>query len=73
MAHLTTNQLRMLGTVAKRAADLRKISEQYRRLLIDFAMMETPLVDVDADQVFVTDAGRAMLDAAPAAPKPEGE
>lgn len=45
-----------VGTV-----DLRKISEPFRQRLIDLAMMEPPLVDVDADRVTLTDAGRAEL------------
>jgi hypothetical protein len=37
--------------------DLRKISEPMRQRLIDLAMEEPPLVDVDADRVFLTQAG----------------
>lgn len=39
--------------------DLRKVSEAMRQRLIDLAMREPPLVDVEADRVFLTDAGRA--------------
>lgn len=42
--------------------DLRDISPAMRERLIDLAMQEPPLIDVDADQVFVTDAGKAVLD-----------
>jgi hypothetical protein len=38
--------------------DLRGTSEAMRQRLIDLAMMEPPLVDVDADRVFLTAAGR---------------
>lgn len=42
--------------------DLRKISEPMRQRLIDLGMMEPPLVDVDADRVFITAAGSAYID-----------
>lgn len=45
--------------------DLRKISEAMRQKAIDLGMMEPPLLDVDADRVFITDAGRAALEAQP--------
>lgn len=41
--------------------DLREISEPMRQRLIDLAMDEPALVDVDADQVFLTDAGKNAL------------
>lgn len=41
--------------------DLRTISEPLRQRLIDLAMEEPPLVDVDADRVFLTKAGRAEV------------
>ena len=41
--------------------DLRKVSEPMRQRLIDLAMQEPPLVDVDADRVSITDAGRAFM------------
>lgn len=47
-----------VGTV-----DLRKISEPMRQRLIDLGMEDPPLVDVDADRVFLTDAGRAAVTA----------
>lgn len=45
--------------------DLRKIGEPMRQRLIDLAMEEPPLVDVDADRVFLTEAGKAITSAAP--------
>jgi hypothetical protein len=48
LRHLAEN-----GTI-----DLRKISEPMRQRLIDLAMMEPPLVDVDADRVSLTQAGQ---------------
>lgn len=41
--------------------DLRKISEPMRQRLIDLAMEDPQLVDVDADRVYLTDAGHAAL------------
>lgn len=41
-----------------RTLDLRKVSEPMRQRLIDLAMMEPPLVDVDADRVYLTQAGQ---------------
>lgn len=41
--------------------DLRHVSEPLRQRLIDLAMLEPPLVDVDADRVFITAAGRAVI------------
>lgn len=40
--------------------DLRKISEPMRQRLIDLGMEEPPLVEVDADRVRLTAAGRAI-------------
>lgn len=53
------NLLRHLAEVG--AMDLRKISEPTRQRLIDLAMEDPPLVDVDADRVFLTAAGRQSL------------
>jgi hypothetical protein len=39
--------------------DLRDISEPMRQALIDLAMMEPALVDVDGGRVFLTVAGHA--------------
>ena len=61
MRKLNAIQVALLGNVAKRGADLRKVSEQYRQHLITFGMMEPPLVDVDADRVTINAAGRAAL------------
>lgn len=41
--------------------DLRKISEPTRQRLIDLGMMEPPLVDVDADRVSLTEAGKSAV------------
>jgi len=51
----------LLQYVANADVDLRKISEPTRQRLIDMAMTEPPLVDVDADRVFLTDDGRSAL------------
>lgn len=49
LEHLAT-----VGTV-----DLRRISEPMRQRLIDLAMEEPPLVEVDADRVSLSEAGRS--------------
>lgn len=41
--------------------DIRQISESYRQKAIDLGMMEPPLVNIDADQMRVTDAGQQWL------------
>lgn len=41
--------------------DLRRVSEPTRQRLIELAMEEPPLVDVDADRVFLTAAGRSLI------------
>jgi hypothetical protein len=43
--------------------DLRTVSEPMRQKLIELGMAEPPLVDVDADRVFITKAGREYLTA----------
>lgn len=50
-------------------SDLRRVTERWRQKLIDLrqklidlGMREPPLVDVDADRVSITAAGRAELD-----------
>lgn len=48
--------LRHLAEVGQ--VDLRKVSEPFRQRPIDLVMMDPPLVDVDADRVFLTDAGK---------------
>ena len=40
--------------------DLRQVSEALRQRLIDMAMNDDPLVRVDADRVYLTEAGRAF-------------
>jgi hypothetical protein len=50
--------------------DLRFVSEPLRQRLIDLAMMDPPLVDVDADQVFLTRAGRELLHKTITEPQP---
>lgn len=55
-AHVMALQFVERGTV-----DLRRISEPTRQKVIDLGMMEPPLVDVDADRVFITRAGRLAL------------
>lgn len=41
--------------------DLRSVGEKLRQGLIDLGMREPPLVDVDADRVYLTQAGREAL------------
>lgn len=41
--------------------DLREISEPMRQKIIDLAMMEPPLVSVDADKVFLTGHGYVKI------------
>lgn len=54
-------QLAALEFVAERRVDLREISEPMRQRIIDLAMVEPPLVEVDADQVALTEVGAATL------------
>lgn len=51
--------LRLLGNV--REVDLRQVSDVMRQRLIDLAMQEPPLVDIDADRIFLTEAGKSAL------------
>lgn len=44
-----------------RSVDLREISEPMRQAIIDLGMMEPPLVEVDADQVFLNGHGHQYL------------
>lgn len=55
----------MLDRVREFGADLRKLSELRRQVIITLGMAEPPLVDVRADEVFITDAGRTALKAQP--------
>lgn len=41
--------------------DIRTMSEPFRQRVIDLGMMEPPLLDTDADHVFVTEAGKDAL------------
>jgi hypothetical protein len=45
----------------RRMDDLRELGEQGRKVIIDLGMMEPPLVDVRADEVFLTDVGLEAL------------
>jgi hypothetical protein len=47
----------------ERQLDLRRYSEAVRQRAIDLAMREPPYVDIDADRVFLTEAGVTALDA----------
>ena len=51
--------LRHLAKVG--SLDLRTISEPTRQRLIDLGMQEPPLVEVDADRVTLTEAGKSTL------------
>lgn len=51
----------ILRELSQRVLDLRHVSEPMRQRLIDLAMCEPPLVDVDADRVYLTNAGRVAL------------
>ncbi len=44
-----------------RRFDLRRASEAMRQAIIDLAMREPPLVDINANDVFATEAGHAEL------------
>lgn len=57
---LTWPQRAALEEAATGGCDLRRVSEPMRQRLIDLAMMDPPLVEVDADRVTATDLGRAQ-------------
>jgi len=57
MHRAVLRQLSVLGSY-----DLRHVSEPMRQRLIDLAMLEPPLVDVDADRVSLTEAGRKVAE-----------
>lgn len=59
MPAMTIATLRHLESVGH--IDLRKASEPLRQRLIALGMCEPPIVDVDADRVFLTEAGKAAL------------
>jgi hypothetical protein len=42
--------------------DIREIGEGMRQVLIDLGMHEPPLVEIEADQIEITEAGRAFLE-----------
>jgi hypothetical protein len=57
---LTEMQSIVLGhLIAAGHIDVRKISEPHRQRFIDLAMMEPPLVDIDAGRIYATAAGIA--------------
>lgn len=57
----TIHLIALQNVVDKTWVDIRKISEPHRQRLIDLGMMEPPLVDIDADQIYITEAGRNAL------------
>jgi hypothetical protein len=42
--------------------DLRRYSEPVRQRAIDLAMHEPPFIDIDADRIFLTPAGKQALE-----------
>lgn len=54
-------EIAILRHVEQQGCDLRKVSDQWRQRLIDLGMREPPLVDVLADQVFITEHGREAI------------
>ena len=58
---LTWPQRAALEEAATGGCDLRRVSEPMRQRLIDLAMMDPPVVEVEADRVTATDLGRAAL------------
>lgn len=60
LAHIAEPRVDML-TGRMNQLDIRRLSEPYRQRAIDLAMHEPPLVDIDGDFLFVTDAGRLAL------------
>lgn len=53
--------LMLRNLIERNGANLTKVSEQYRQILIDLSMHEPPFVDVDGETAFATDAGRDAL------------
>lgn len=49
------------GALRKHKIDIRSVSENYRQRAIDLGMMEPPLIDIDGDYLFITEAGRRAL------------
>lgn len=62
-----THWLVMKLLYTKKEIDLRRYSEKVRQRAIDLAMHEPPYIDIDADRIFLTDAGSTALDAHEAA------
>lgn len=62
---LTQIEWIVLDLVRKRGADLRQIGEPMRQAIITLGVAEPPLVDVRADEVYITDAGRSALKSQP--------
>ena len=63
---LTWRQLQVLRDIdARGTVDIRRQIEEYRQRAIDLGMMEPPLVDIEADRLTLTDAGREALKATP--------
>jgi hypothetical protein len=64
-------------TKRHRDVDLREISEPMRQRIIDLAMMEPPLIEVDGPRVFLTGHGyikyREFSAATDASPKGDGK
>lgn len=58
-----THWMVMKLVYAHRQIDLRRYSESVRQRAIDLAMREPPLIDIDADHIFLTEAGHAALEA----------
>lgn len=46
---------------AHKQIDLRRYSERVRQRAIDLAMHEPAYIDIDADRIFLTDAGKEAL------------
>ena len=57
---MNTREMWVLEHMARqRTVDVRTVSEVYRQTAIDLAMREPPLVDIDADRMFLTAEGKA--------------
>lgn len=59
---LTDMQAIVLARVFHRQMDdLRELGERGREVVIDLGMMEPPLIDTRADEIFITEAGITAL------------
>lgn len=58
---ITLAHIIALQDIRARPHDLRRATEPFRQRVIDLGMLEPPLVDVDADRVFITEAGKDYL------------